>query len=67
VLRESAQESLALAEFLHTQLVEIAVQELIEDCIRNALLLEFWGEVLEVFGFQYGFEFFFHTTRMNGR
>jgi hypothetical protein len=47
--------------------MEIAIQELIEDCIRNALLLEFWGEVLEVFGFQYGFEFFFHTSRMNGR
>jgi len=58
---------LALAKFLHTQLAEIAVQELIEDGIRNALLLEFWGEVLEVFGLQYGYEFFFHTSRMNGR
>jgi hypothetical protein len=66
VLRESAQEPLALAEFFHSKLPKVRVFELVEDFIRDALLRKFGCEVFKMFGFQYGGEFFFHNSIVKG-
>jgi len=66
-LREGAEQALALAEFFDAEFAEIAVFELVEDGISDALFLEFRSEVLEVLGFQDGFQFIFHDPKMMGR
>jgi hypothetical protein len=59
-LRERDEEAFPLAELFDAEFAEVGVLELVEDLIRDALLLELRREMLEVLGLQYGFQFFFH-------